>query len=170
MNPLLIPSLEGLTPASRDIHAEIDSFNDRYVASLDEKRLNEWPRFFCEKCFYRIHSAENLEHGLPGDIMFADSQEMLKDRILCLTEVSVFEPHRALHVLGRSRCAQGPDNSFIASTNFSVYHTNVEGRSRLFAVGQYRDIVIREQDDWRFRGKVVILDTFNVTSHLAEPL
>jgi anthranilate 1,2-dioxygenase small subunit len=58
----------------------------RYVASIDEDRLEEWPGYFAERCRYQIISAENYAKGLPIGVFFADSRGMLQDRVSALRE------------------------------------------------------------------------------------
>jgi hypothetical protein len=48
--------------------------------------------------------------------------------------------------------------------------TDAEGRSRLFAVGEYRDLVVEEKGLLKFREKIVVLDSYTLESHLAEPI
>ena len=45
------------------------------------------------------------------------------------------EHYLARHLLSRDLCAWSDDGSLAASTNFSVFYTNAEGKSALLAVG-----------------------------------
>ena len=51
-----------------------------------------------------------------------------------------------------------------------MYQTDQEGETRLFATGLYRDRIVVEAGDHKFRDKMVLLDTFAVPSLLATPL
>jgi anthranilate 1,2-dioxygenase small subunit len=156
--------------ASPQVRDRIDQLNIAYARCLDDCDLERWPDFFTEPCLYKIYPRENLEEGLPGSVLFFDSQAMLRDRVLCIREVNLYAPHNARHLLGRPEVEARSDGAFGVRTNLMVVHTDHEGHSELFAVGEYRDLVVEINGALRFREKVVILDTFTVRSHLAEPL
>jgi 3-phenylpropionate/cinnamic acid dioxygenase small subunit len=53
---------------------------------------------------------------------------------------------------------------------FAVYQTDQEREARLFATGLYRDRIVGDAGPLKFRSKLVLLDTFVVSSLLAPPL
>jgi hypothetical protein len=53
---------------------------------------------------------------------------------------------------------------------YTVYQTDLEGQTRLFSVGQYRDVITDDGGTLRFREKIAICDTFNIPNLLAIPL
>jgi anthranilate 1,2-dioxygenase small subunit len=148
----------------------IEQLNARYAQCLDDRDIDNWPAFFARQCLYKIYPRENAEAGLAGAILFFDSHEMLRDRVLCVRDVNMFAPHTARHILSRSLVSPNESGGYQVRTNFIVAHSDVEGRSEVFAVGEYQDKIIEEDGVLRFREKVVLLDTFTVPSHLAEPL
>lgn len=95
---------------------------------------------------------------------------MMRDRVLCVRDVNMYAPHTMRHILSRSIVSPAEGGGYKARTPFIVAQSDVEGRSEVFAVGEYRDLVVEEDGVLRFREKVVLLDTFTVPSHLAEPL
>ncbi len=148
----------------------IELLNEAYAWCIDDGELEGWPRFFTDPCLYRILPRENLEEGLPGCLVYFDSQAMLRDRVLCIREVNIYAPHAVRHLLGRPAVRARPEGGVTVRTNFMVAHTDHEGHSAMFAVGEYRDIVVEDSGELKFRERTVILDTFTVPSHLAEPL
>jgi len=50
---------------------EIADLLDRYIATIDDDRLEEWPGFFTESCLYEIIPKENEEAGLPAPMRLA---------------------------------------------------------------------------------------------------
>lgn len=70
----------------------------RYVASIDEDRLEEWPSYFTATCRYQIISRENRDKGLPIGVFFADSRGMLQDRVSALREANVYEAQCAIAI------------------------------------------------------------------------
>lgn len=159
-----------LAPVLSDLSLRVDDINSRYVSALDQGRFDLWPQFFCENCVYKIVPRECAEQGLPGAILFFDNQAMMRDRVLCVREVSIYAPHTARHFLGRPRIIGQNDNIITARTNILVVHSDSEGRGKIFAVGEYQDILVIEGSLLRFREKIVLLDNDLIDSHLAEPL
>lgn len=153
-----------------DIRDRIEYLNEAYAWCLDDGELEAWPAFFTDPCLYRILPRENLDEGLPGCLLWFDSQAMLRDRILCVREVNLYAPHSVRHLLGRAAVRERAAGGYAVRTNFMIAHTDHEGHSALFAVGEYRDIVVAAGDALKFHERTVILDTFTVRSHLAEPL
>ena len=47
--------------------------NAAYAAAIDQDRLEAWPDFFTDDCFYKITSAENHNRGYAAGIIYADS-------------------------------------------------------------------------------------------------
>lgn len=155
---------------SLELRDRIERLNEAYAWCIDDGALDDWPAFFTDPCLYRILPRENLDEGLPGCLLYFDSQAMLRDRVLCIREVNIFAPHTVRHLLGRAAVSARTEGGYAVRTNFMVAHTDHEGHSELFAVGEYRDVVVAAGTELKFRERTVILDTFTVRSHLAEPI
>jgi anthranilate 1,2-dioxygenase small subunit len=54
--------------------------------------------------------------------------------------------------------------------NYAVFQTTLEGQSKLFSVGRYRDKIRLEGGTLRFCEKYVVVDTFSIPTLLATPL
>lgn len=148
----------------------VETLNDRYARVLDDAQYERWPELFTEPCLYKILPRESVEQGLLASLLFFDNQAMLRDRVLCVREVSIYSPHSTRHFLGRPFAELRDDGAIAARTNVMVVHSDGSGRASIFAVGEYQDIIVRQGDDWLFCEKVIVLDSFMVPSHLAEPL
>src|SRR3954463_5924838 len=125
------------------MHAQLIQLNADYAAAIDDDRLEEWPSFFTEDCFYRITTVQNHERGLPAGLVYADSRQMLADRILSLRKANVYERQRYRHLLGlpRVREVQGAVH---VDTGFAVLRTVRDGSTDVFASGRYSDEVVRD--------------------------
>jgi anthranilate 1,2-dioxygenase small subunit len=153
-----------------ELRSQLAEFNELYVRCLDENRLDDWPGFFTEDAVYKIVPRENLDAGLPGSLLFFDSNAMRRDRVLCIRDVNIFDIHVSRHFLGAIRIERRGE-AFAMTANFQVLHSDNEGRSSLYATGEYRDLVVRHgPEEFLFQEKIVILDTFTIPSQLAEPL
>lgn len=164
---------------------ELETLYIDYAACLDNDALERWPDFFTENCHYRVTSAENYEAGLPLGLIYATSQNMLRDRISALRQANIYEPQRYRHLISGIRLAPlslvspqageggvgAADPGMLDITaNFLVVRTMQDGGMILFAAGRYVDRVERTADGWRFARKDVVLDSRRIDTLLAIPL
>jgi anthranilate 1,2-dioxygenase small subunit len=153
-----------------ELRWRLRELNEDYARCLDENRLDDWPGHFTDNGVYKIMPRENLDSGLPGALLTFDSNAMRRDRVLCIRDINIYDIHVSRHFLGGSQVVRRGD-AFAIRTNFQVLHSDNEGRSALFATGEYRDLVVRHGPDaFLFQEKIIVLDSFNVPSQLAEPL
>ena len=143
---------------------------DEYVELIDADRLEEWIELFTEDATYQVLPRENLERKLPASLMLCTSKNMLRDRIVSLRNANLYNPHYDRHLLSAVRVKPHSDGVWQMTANYAVYQTTLEGHSRLFSVGGYRDQLRLDGGRLRFSEKLVIVDTFAVSSMLATPL
>lgn len=141
-----------------------------YGLLLDENRLEEWVELFVPDCDYRIVTRENVEQGLPNVLMWCDNRDMLRDRVESYRHVNEYNLHWDRHVIAPVRVREQPGKPWLVEASYSVFQTDMEGASRLFSVGRYRNEVIVEGDAARFKSVLVIADTALIPSLLATPL
>lgn len=145
--------------------------NAECAAAIDDDRLEDWPSFFTPDCFYRITNAHNHDAGLPAGLFYADSRQMLADRVLSLRRANVFESQRYRHFLGlpRVRAEEGP--TLRVETSFLVLRIVTGRAADLFASGRYLDEVLRgAEGDLRLHRRDVICDSARIDTLLAIPL
>lgn len=141
-----------------------------YAHCLDADRLEDWPDFFTEDCFYRVTSAENFEAGLPLGLIYATSRNMLKDRVSALREANIYEPQRYRHLVSLLRVVGEDPGGLNAEANFLVVRTMQDGDMTIFAAGSYVDRVVPDGDSWKFARKEVVLDSRQIDTLLAIPI
>jgi anthranilate 1,2-dioxygenase small subunit len=141
-----------------------------YAYTLDEGRLEEWPRFFTDPCLYRITTREMFRQGRPLSIMVCDNQAMLYDRVEAIERVNIFEPHHYRHVLSRSKPLELRPDCLCLQTGFICVRTMADGAQSLFASGEYRDEIARGSARCLLRARTVILDSSRIDNLLAIPL
>jgi anthranilate 1,2-dioxygenase small subunit len=141
-----------------------------YARALDEGRLEDWPGFFARHCLYRVHPRENLELGLPLNLIYCPSQGMLQDRVRSLREANIYNIHFPRRQVTNVEIIGGADGVLEVRAVVTVFQTDQEGRTILYAVGQYRDRVVEAEGRLLFAEKHVVLDSFNVPNLLAIPL
>jgi len=138
-----------------------------YGALIDMMKFDEWLGLFAEECRYQIVPRENFDRGLPAGLVFCDSRAMLEDRIRALREANKYNIHTDRHIIGLPRIC---DNGRRIDAPFTVFQTDQEGETRLFATGLYRDRLEAAGGRLKIRDKLILLDTFAVPSLLATPL
>ena len=149
---------------------ELETLYTDYAACLDSDALERWPEFFTEDCRYRVTSAENYEAGLPLGLIYATSQNMLRDRVSALRDANIYEPQRYRHLISGIRIEREDAGMLDVTANFLVVRTMQDGGMMLFAAGRYVDRVVRAEGGWRFAGKDVVLDSRQIDTLLAIPL
>ncbi|RED13358.1 aromatic-ring-hydroxylating dioxygenase subunit beta [Parasphingopyxis lamellibrachiae] len=152
-----------------DTSSPVQDLLERYVDCLDEDRLEEWPELFLENGLYKILSRENEAMGLPAPLVYYYSRGMMEDRVTALRDALTYEFVYSRHLITNTRIS-ARDDIIEASSNFVIFHTCEEGRSKTYAVGRYRDVIVETDDGPKFKKRTVILDTFAVQNLIAAPL
>ena len=153
-----------------ELEREIVALNYRYARCLDENRLDEWPEFFTEEGRYLIQPRDNLDQGLEGYWLYFENKRMLRDRVVSLKDVNIYKIHYERRLVTNVELTGRDGDGWLARANYLLMHTDNEGRSSIFSVGEYRDRIVNSEGALRFRERLVIADTFVVPSHLSMPI
>ncbi|HXP03416.1 MAG TPA: aromatic-ring-hydroxylating dioxygenase subunit beta [Stellaceae bacterium] len=159
-----------MTPAELTRRLELEALYTDYAHCLDDDRLEEWPDFFVEDCYYRITTAENFEAGLPLGLVYLTSRAMLVDRVMALRKANIYEPQRYRHLISAIKIQGEANGALDVVANFLVVRTMQDGAMSLFAAGRYVDRLVREGESWKFARKEVVLDSRQIDTLLAMPL
>lgn len=145
-----------------------------YVGCIDDDRLEEWPDFFTERCLYKIVPWENHKLDMPIALIFCDSRGMLKDRVTAHREANMFAPHLYRHLVSAVRIVSEEDGAVAVRSNYAVFRTMLDpvefGATSLYSTGEYRDKIVFENGEAKFKEKIVIADTSRVGSLLVTPI
>ncbi len=152
------------------LRLEMQALQDRYVATIDNDRLEDWPALFVEDCLYEIKARENEELGLPAPLMYCDGAAMLRDRVLSLRHANIYEKPAYRHMVSGLEVEQLDAGTVAMSSNYLVINTTQEGDSTVYQAGRYLDRVVRTPEGWRFKSKRAIYDTLRVQTLLAYPI
>lgn len=162
--------ITAVTEIDLQIHIGITNFLAEYTNVLDEDNLEIWPHFFIENGSYRILSLENEKQGLIAPILYLYSQGMLFDRITALRDALTYEYLYTRHITSQPLIQKNADNEFSVKSNFSIFTTTESGSTKLFVVGQYKDVIIHIDQGFKFKSRDVILDSFGVPNNISVPL
>jgi len=153
-----------------DIRYGIHELIGEYAERIDEDRLEEWPDLFAEQCKYVVISRANHEAGMRQGIIYCASRGMLLDRVFAIRRANLFEPHRYRHVIGPIRVKSIAGGVALVHSHFMVARIMQEGPTTLFATGRYIDRIDVSGPDYRFRERLVVLDSEKIDTLLAIPL
>src|SRR5690606_11841405 len=125
---------------------------------------------FTERCFYRITTAQNHARGLPAGLVYADTRQMLADRVLSLRQANIYERQSYRHLLGLPRITGEAEGAVKVSTPFAALRTMRTGDTAIFASGVYLDEVVLQGEQPLLRRRDVICDSQRIDTLLALPL
>ena len=150
---------------------ELEDLYTAYADCLDSDALEAWPEFFTADCRYRITSAENYAAGLPLGLIYATSQDMLRDRVSALREANIYEPQVYRHLITGLRIGKEAGGGALdLGASFLVVRTMQDGEMTLFAAGRYVDHVVKQDGGWKFASKTAVLDSRQIDTLLAIPI
>jgi anthranilate 1,2-dioxygenase small subunit len=141
-----------------------------YIRCIDNNELERWPDFFVEECLYKVTSAENHRAGLEAGIVYADSRNMLIDRITALRMANVYEKQSYRHILGLPNVLRNGGGEAESETPFLVVRIMHDGQSDVFASGVYLDTYRTEGSDLKLSRRIVVCDSSRVDTLMALPL
>ena len=153
-----------------DVQSGIHDLIAEYCECIDEDRLEAWPELFADPCRYLVISRANHEAGLRQGVMYAASRGMLLDRVFSIRRANIFEPHRYRHVVGPIRLKDTQDGVAVVHTHFLCARIMHDGVTTLFASGRYLDRIDVTATPFRFKERIVVLDSDKIDTLLAIPL
>lgn len=155
-----------------DLERRVRALQRAYVRAVDDVRLDDWVALFAPDCSYVVITRENVERALPLALVYDDSADRVRDRVVYIDKV--WEGHvngyRQRHILS------DPDVEWDGTvarvrTGFAVYlsEPTVPG-SRLLTTGEYADTVVFVDGEPRFAEKRVVLDADVLPRYFVYPL
>jgi anthranilate 1,2-dioxygenase small subunit len=163
------------TPSQRDdslviLRARIDAWLAEYIACLDGKRIEDWPEFFEEECFYTILSQENEALGLELGLMRCESRAMLKDRAHAIKKTSMYGPRDIRHFFSGLIVRETATDLISAEANFLIVETLNDNLPRVFAVGRTYDEIKPTGDSFRFKTRRCVYTSNLIPNTLIMPI
>jgi 3-phenylpropionate/cinnamic acid dioxygenase small subunit len=146
-----------------------DLFNE-YAQVVDNGVLSKWPDFFAENGSYYVYGRDNYDQGLPVAFIMDDHKGKIKDRVTLVEKIWTYNFFYQRHQITNILVKETDDNKLSCAANFSIYTTSREGKTDLFAVGRYEDIIVFEENKPKIEQRKVILDTFTLPSYFVYPL
>lgn len=157
------------------VRRAVEDLQARYIRTIDDDRLEEWPGLFAETCLYKIVTRENFDAGLPLAVMECRSRGMLQDRVMGLRWINAYGPQRYLHQVSglvTEPAGEGPfgPSKVRCRSNYLVVRTLGDGSMTIFSAGVYQDLILIDGETAHFEERVVVQDSCRVETLLVIPL
>lgn len=147
-----------------------EAFLADYMLAIDADRLEDWHDFFTPDGTYRVTTRENVELGLPLDLMSCKGHGMFKDRITALRTANIFEPHVYCHIPGALRVISARGGVIECESTFTVIRTTNHGDMFVFVCGRTHDRIVLSDAGPKLQDRAVILDSRQIDTLLVIPL
>ena len=141
-----------------------------YIRSIDNNELEAWPGFFLDRCLYVVTSAENHKNGFPAGIIYADTKDMLIDRVASLRQANIYEKQSYRHIVGLPHVTKNGGDEAESETPFIVMRVMHDGETSVFATGIYLDTYRAVGPDLKFAKRVAVCDSSRIDTLMALPL
>lgn len=152
------------------LQLEVDQFNARYAAVLDERRFDEWPGFFLPEGRYKVQARENFDRGLPLALIAMESQGMMKDRVYGITQTIYHGPYYTRHVLSPAQVLGQEEGRIRAQAHYAVFRTRPGDASEVYNVGRYIDEFERTPAGLKLASRLCVYDSEMVLNSLIYPI
>ena len=152
------------------LRRRIEALHTRYIQSIDEDKLEEWPGLFIEAGLYKIVTRENFDQGLPLAVMECRSRGMMQDRVTGLRRINFYEPQRYLHQISGLTIETVDDHTVKCRSNYLVIRTTGDGNMMLYSAGVYLDKVVLNGEGAQFAERIVVPDSRRIETLLVIPL
>jgi anthranilate 1,2-dioxygenase small subunit len=103
-------------------------------------------------------------------VIWADTRNMLVDRVTALRDANIYEPHTYRHLIGQPAILGEDGKSVESETPFLVVRVTGDGPTELFATGRYIDRYIVRDDAALLAERTVVCDSTRIDTLLALPL
>ena len=114
---------------------------------------------------------ENENFSEPFAILYADTKDQLKDRVLIIQEALVYSLRNYRHFITNVVINKIEKKIFFVTSNYVVYSTEqANGQTNLFSTGKYiAEIIFKEKYPY-FKKLDVLIDTFSIPRQMPIPL
>jgi 3-phenylpropionate/cinnamic acid dioxygenase small subunit len=156
-----------------DLHLQqrIAEFYARHSEVLSDDRLEQWPAFYAEDCFYKLISRVNFDRQLPLGTILCESRGALVDRVTAIRNTMVYAPRSVIHTVSNARLVEAAaDGTLVARSMFCVWQTLMDGQSRLQMVGRSFDRLVAEGQTLQFRERIAVFDSELVPGSVVYPI
>lgn len=149
---------------------DIRRLYDEVADLLDQDEVERFPSYFIEDCVYQVVSRENYSEGLPQATIYCDGINMVRDRVIALRETQVYVPRIWRHFISGIRVTAIDGDDIHVRANFLLTEAMSDADPTIFLVGQYLDVLVREDDTLKFKQRLAVFDNHHVRRSLIAPV
>ena len=158
----------------RELLADVELLYTMYAEALDDGDVARWPSFFAEdNALYRITTRDNLEQGHELCLALCDGQAMLRDRAIALQKTVMYRRRFQRRIMSGVRLLtfDGLDgNGIEARATFALFEAIGDDPSKLIACGRSTDIIVRRDNELKFKERLCVVDARVMPDLLVFPL
>ena len=152
------------------LQAALQQYYEQYTNCLDDTDFDRWLTFFTPDAKYQITSRENFRRKLPIAAMSCDGIGMIQDRVTALVKVLVYEPRIWRRFVSSLRIDRIEGDIIHSRAKFLLFESMMDREPQLNMVGEYVDIVVRENGTFRFRERIAVYDNYRIQTTLFAPV
>jgi len=147
----------------------IEDFHYEYAAVLDRGEIERWPEFFTEDAVYRMTARDNVDAGLPLDLVACEGSGMFKDRAYAIAHTEMYAPRYVQHHISNVRvlAVEGPLVS--AEANYLILETLTDEPTKLLQSGKYYDRFFIADDRVLIKERRCVYDTIWIPNCIVYP-
>lgn len=168
-----IAPLVGSVPSGDELYtleSQIRRFYDLVADQLDQDDVESFPQHFIEDSVYQVVSRENYAEDLPQAAIYCDGIGMVRDRVVALRETQVYVPRVWRHFISGVRVTAVEHNEIHARANFFITEAMSDTDPTIFLVGQYLDVLVRDDQGLKFKQRLAVFDNHHVNRSLIVPV
>jgi 3-phenylpropionate/cinnamic acid dioxygenase small subunit len=160
-----------MTLPAADLNSRLIRLHAEYARAIDDGNFEAWPEFFLEDCLYKLTTADNHAQGMEAGVIYADSRNMLRDRVSALRVANIYERQRYRHIVGMPVVLAVDGGVLQSEAAFLVVRIMRDGTMDVFATGRYLDRVEEDAEGrLRLRERIVVCDSNRFDTLVAIPL
>ena len=154
-----------------DLNSRLVQLHAEYARAIDDGNFEAWPEFFLEDGLYKLTTADNHAQGMEAGVIYADSRNMLRDRVSALRVANIYERQRYRHITGMPLVLDIGGGILRSEASFIVVRIMRDGTMDVFATGRYLDLVEEDgEGKLRFRERIAVCDSNRFDTLVAIPL
>jgi anthranilate 1,2-dioxygenase small subunit len=148
---------------------ELRQFYEDYASCLDDANFERWATFFTDDAQYRVTSRENYDRGLPMSAMSCDGIGMIRDRVMALQKVLVYQPRFWRRFVSSVRVLSEENGVIKSKANFLLVEAMLDREPQINMVGQYIDTLVSRGEGFAIKERQCVYDNARILTTLVTP-
>src|SRR5262245_57544594 len=143
-------SIQRMAAVDLSTRLEVSEYLYYLARTLDEFELQKFIDEFTDDGRYVLIPRENHVKQWPVCVIDDDRDRLIYRKDLILKHWQ-YEPFRENRLVANTLVGPGENGALRATSNFTVFHTNSEGATRLHMTGVFQDDLVRTNGHLRMK-------------------